>query len=377
MNIVEKTVLWVVVIGLVVWGGMTLLKNGKPEVVKTNEPIRIGFIGPLVGEAASFGVVAKAAVEIAVGEVNATGGINGRQLEVIYEDGKCSASPSVSAASKLINIDKVPVIIGGLCSSETAAFAPEAMKQKVVVFSYASSAPNLSKLGKYFFRSYPSDNFQGKFAAEYVFNNLKFKKVAVLYHISDWGTGIKDVFVSRFKELGGTIVFEDGTAKEATDYRTALSKIKEAAPDLIYAPMYPDGGGVMIKQAQSLGIKVPIFGGDAWDDPKLHKDVSGNNGTILYSVSFSPISDEFKVKMKNKTGKDEVSAGTPNAYDNIKIIAQVLAKTGTNTDKIQEELRKVEYDGVSGHISFDENGDIKTANYIVKKIVNGTAAEVK
>jgi branched-chain amino acid transport system substrate-binding protein len=141
--------------------------------------------------------------------------------------------------------------------------------------------------------------------------------------------------------------------------------------------MYPDGGGVMIKQARGLGIKTPILGGDAWDDPKLHKDITGGQGTILYSVSFSSTSDEFKAKMKNKTGKDEIPAGTSNAYDNVKIIAQVFAKAGTNTDKIQDELRKVEYDGVSGHISFDENGDLKTASYIVKKIENGTSVELK
>lgn len=345
----------------------------EPAPVVLTGPVRIGFIGPLTGDASSIGTVNRAAVELAAEEVNQAGGI---ELEMIYEDGKCNATAAANAAQKLINVDKVPVIIGGLCSTETAAFGPMAMQNKVITFSYGSSAPNLSQLGRYFFRSYPSDSFQGKFAAEYAYNTLNARKVAVAYHVSDWGTGIKNVFVERFTELGGTILAEEGAPQESRDYRTILTKIKGLNADLIYFPAYPDGSVVALKQAQDLGIKTPMLGGDAWGDPKLWKEVSGR-GNFLYTEPFTPISDDFKAKVLAKTGGEDVPIGTANAYDNVKLIAQVISQVGLDPDKIQEKLRATEYDGVSGHISFDQNGDIETANYIVKKIADGTATEVK
>ena len=373
---VLKTVIWLVVLVLIV-GGLVLWGKGGEKDATSKEPIKIGFIGPLTGDASSIGTVNRAAVELAVGEVNAAGGIGGRTLEVIYEDGKCNAIAAVNAAQKLINVDKVPLIIGGLCSTETAAFAPQAMQSKVIVFSYGSSAPNLSQTGKYFFRSYPSDAFQGKFGAEYAYNKLGAKKVAVVYHISDWGTGIKNVFVENFKALGGTVLAEEGAPQDARDYRTILTKVKGLNADLIYFPAYPDGTVAALGQAKDLGVKTRMLGGDGWDDPKIHTSVSGL-GELLYSVTFSPVSDEFKAKLKAKTGSDAAPVGTTNAYDNVKIVSVVLAKVGiSDPDKIADELRATKYDGVSGHISFDQNGDVETANYIVKKIEKGSATEVK
>jgi len=260
-----KIIIGLIILVLVIWGLASLLGGKTPTTTETG-PIKIGFISALTGDVSSVGTVNKAAAEIAVEEINAAGGINGRQIEMIYEDGKCSAKDAVNAAQKLISIDKVSVIIGGLCSTETSAFVAQAMQDKVIVFSPGSSAPGLSQAGQYFFRSYPSDNFQGKFAAEYAYNTLGARKVAVIYHISDWGSGVKDVFVSRFKELGGQIVTEEGSPQTARDYRTSLTKIRDLKPDLVFAPLYPDGAIVALKQAQEQGLKVEVMGDDSWDD---------------------------------------------------------------------------------------------------------------
>jgi branched-chain amino acid transport system substrate-binding protein len=378
----SKIIIGIIVVAAIIAGAYYFMGGGmKQDGVTPGTsvgvgPITLGFIGPLTGDAASIGTINRAAVEIAVSEVNAAGGVNGRPIEVVYEDGQCNAKAATNAASKLINVNKVPVIIGGLCSTETAAFGPGAMQSKVIVFSYGSSAPTLSQTGKYFFRSYPSDAFQGKFAAEYAYNTLKSRKVAIAYHISDWGTGIKNVFEQRFKELGGQVLAVEGAPQEARDYRTLLTKIKAAKADLIFMPMYPDGTIVALKQASELGIKTRMLGADAWDDPKVHKEVSGK-GDFVFTVPFSPISDEFKAKLKAKTGGDDAPVGTSNAYDNIKIIAQVIGQVGTDPDKIQEAMRSLTYQGVSGSIDFDDNGDVTSANYIVKRIEGGKAMEVK
>ncbi len=374
MSTNTKTILWVVVLIIIIGGGY-MLYNSNREPADTS-PIKIGFIGPLTGDGSSIGTVNRVAVEIAAEEINQKGGVEGRKLEVVYEDGRCDSTTATKAANKLINIDKVSAIVGGLCSSETSAFGPAAMDSKVIVFSYGSSAPSLSKLGKYFFRSYPSDSFQGIFAAEYAYNTLRARKVAILYHNNDWGTGIKDVFIKRFKELGGEILVEEGAPQTVKDYRTQLAKIKDVKADVIYAPLYPDGSIVALTQAQNLGISTVFLGGDAWGDPKMQQAVSGR-GTLYFVEADMLLTDEFKAKILARSGGDQVPLGTANAYDNVYIIASAIAKAGTDPDMLANTIRATRYTGISGNIEFDENGDLKTASYVVKKIENGSAVVVK
>ncbi len=340
-------------------------------------PIKIGFIGPMTGDGVAMGQASRAAVEVAAEEINATGGINGREIEIIYEDGKCSPVPATNAAQKLINSDKVSAIVGGLCSSETAAFVKIAMEAKIPTVSYCSSAPNLTGSGKYFFRDYPSDAFQGKFAAEYLYSKLGTRKVAILYHISDWGNGLKTVFSDRFNELGGTIVAEEGTAQENREYKTQLAKIKAANPDYIYAPLYPEGGYVAVQQALQLGIKTKIFGGDAWADTKFITDVSKLNPDIIYAESVNGMTSEFEKKVLAKTGGVQVSICAPQAYDALGIIATAMKSVGTDPDKLADAIRATNMNGVAGPVQFDQNGDITSANYKIKSIANGVSTEVK
>lgn len=339
-------------------------------------PIKIGFIGPLTGDAAGLGTFSRSAVELAIDEVNKDGGVNGRQLQVIYEDGQCLASPAVSAAKKLINIDKVTAIIGGLCSSETSAFTADAMKNKKIVISYCSSAPSLSNTGEYFFRTYPSDANQGKFAAEYAYNTLGARKIAIIYHISDWGTGIKDVFTKRFSELGGVVVTIEGSSQETRDYRTQVAKIKASDFDLVYTPVYVDGGIVLLKQLSNVGISgVKILGTETFNDPKFLTETKTISNDIVITASKILPSNKFAKNFTTKTGVEAVPVCAPQAYDAVKVLAGALEKVGTNPDKLKDAIRKTNYQGESGQISFDENGDLQNSTYVVKKIQNGVVVD--
>ena len=269
-------------------------------------------------------------------------------------------------------MDHVPVVIGGLCSSETLSAAPIAERGKTVLFSPCSSAPAVTNAGDFVFRNYPSDAFQGKVAAEYAFNKLGKRKVAVLYCLSDWCTGLRDVFSKRFTELGGQIIASEGYEQSTKDLRAQLTKIKDAAPDLLYFVAYTEASIVGLKQAKELGLNTQIMGGDAWEDPKIWSEVGEAGENALYFAPSSPANEEFKNKMLAKDA-NEITVCTPNAYDAVKIVAQVMRQVGTDPEKIKEALYKVQgYNGVSGEISFDENGDLKAAAYNVKQITNGT-----
>lgn len=365
----SKVVLWVVAIAVIVGGGW-LIYSGSNKTPTETSPITVGFVGPLTGDAASIGTVAKAGAELAVQEVNAAGGINGRQLNVIYEDTQCASTPANNAANKLMNVDKVTAILGGTCSTETSAFAPAAMQNKTIVLSYCSSAPSLSKTGKYFFRDYPSDLLQGKIMAEYAYNTLGARDVYILYHVSDWGTGLKDIFSQRFQELGGTVLGTDGSQQENRDYRTQLAKVKASDAHFVYAPMYTEGSAAAMKQAKELGLTAQLLGGDTWDDTKFQESVK-NLGTFIYPKIATPPADEFNKRIEAQAGVKEVPICATESYDAVHILAQALKRAGTDPDDLANALRETKYDGVSGHVEFDQNGDMKGGAYTMRKIASG------
>lgn len=373
----NKVAIWIVVI-IIVIAGIWLIARDKGETTQelSGEPIKIGFIGPLTGDVSALGSNARAATELAIKEINDAGGINGMPVSAVYEDGKCNAGASSNAANKLIGADKVDAIIGGACSTETAAFVQTAMQAKVLTMSYCSSAPNLTGSGKYFFRDYPSDAFQGKVGAEYAYNTMGARKVAILYHISDWGTGLKDVFSTRFTELGGEVVVVEGTPQDVRDYRTAITKIKAANPDLIYVPLYTEGMTAAINQMFDLGIKTRLLGADTGGDPKFQKDVAGK-ADLTFTIGKTDSTPEFQEKLKAVTGEEQVPVCAAQAYDATKIVAQAIASVGVDPDKLADEIRQVKYDGVSGHIEFDQNGDMTIAEYTIMKLQGDSAVEIE
>lgn len=332
---------------------------------KDTSPIKIGWVGPLTGDISSIGNNALKAAQMAVEEVNAAGGVNGRQIQLIAEDGKCSPKDASDAGNKLINVDKVSVINGGACSGETTAIAPMAEQSHVVMFSWCSSAPNITNAGDYIFRSYPSDAFQGTVGADYAYNKLKKKKVAVFASLGDWGTGLKNVFIERFKALGGEVVLADDFNQDTRDFKTEITKMKASGADLIYFPAYTEAALAFTKQAQELGLKIQILGADGSDDAKLYG--SGFAEGMIITAGSSIVKDQAWVDKLKTKGADQGTC-VPQGYDNIKILADIMKRVGTDATKIKDELYKVkDYPGVSGSITIDKNGDLTTAAYDIKQ----------
>ncbi|OHB24861.1 MAG: hypothetical protein A2542_02540, partial [Parcubacteria group bacterium RIFOXYD2_FULL_52_8] len=231
-----KTLLAIIVILILVWIGYAIVKSSPgeaPTTATSTEALKIGVILPLTGDAATYGEPGRNLFALALDEVNAAGGVNGQMLEFIYEDGKCNGPVAASAAQKLVAIDKVQIIIGGFCSSESLASIPVAESAKVAMFSPGSSSPDLTGRSMYFFRNYPSDASQGKILAEAAFNDKKWKTVAMLQEQTDFALGIRKVFETRFVELGGKIITEEFPST-ASDFRSQLSKLRAAKPDALF-----------------------------------------------------------------------------------------------------------------------------------------------
>ncbi len=347
--------------------------NQDNNVVETTSPIKVGFMAPLSGEATSYGQNSIAGAQLAVNEFNAKGGVNGRKIELIAEDDKCSAE-GVNAIQKLINLNDVTGIIGPACSGSGGPALPIAQAAGVPTVIISASAPHLAKIGDYIFRIYPSDAFQGKYAAEFMYNTLGKKKVAIVYVQNDWGQGIKEVFIKRFEELGGEVVLDAGVAQDARDFKTEITKMKTNGAEIAYIPLYPASGIAAVKQMKELNVNIPIFGGDSFAGDEFIK--SEYTDGVIYSVAVVNTPEDFKARVRSVSGFENLN---PNlfaslGYDAANVLLNGIKRAGTDKVAIKNVLQQTSMQGVSTElIEFDQDGDLKKAEYEVKVVKNKEA----
>jgi len=340
------------------------------------EPISIGFIGVLSGDGSSYGLPIKDAISMAVAEINDTGGINGRDLKIIYEDAKCDNKEATIVTQKLINVDGVKVILGGLCSGETIAAAPIAESNKVILFSYGSSSPDITNAGDYVFRNFPSDATSGNKMAELAYKK-GWKKVALLVESTDYAQAIKNVFVNRFETLGGEILLDESFTSDSTDFKTQITKIKAANPDVLYfLPQTPESGLVGLKQIREQGIEAKIFSNELISSAELIETEGLVEGAFYAEPAFDDnqaLAQQFLNKYNAKFGNDyDLPAFyLASGYDAVYIIKEQLEKYGENPDKIKAGLYQIKNrSGASGNLTIDKNGD-PVFEYVVKMIEDG------
>jgi len=347
----------------------------KKEVVDFT-PIKIGWLGPLTEDLSSLGSLDRKSVELAIKEINEAGGIYGRPFQVIYEDGMCDSKTASNAGNKLINIEKVAAIIGGYCSGETLAVAPVAEQNKVIMLSPASTAPSITDAGDYIFRDVPSDNYQGKYAANFVYYTLNKRKAAVLYAATDYATALGQVFESEFKELGGEIVSSDSFLQTTRDLRTQITKVKNSGADVLYFPTYTESAVAGLNQIKQLGLNIPVVGPETLSDPKVVA-ADGAEG-LLYTTPVTKEDVEFKSKFASYTQSEvkELPTFSAQSYDAAKILALAFksAGGGASIELVKNEMYKIKnFAGVSGQISFDKNGDLVGTSYEVMVVKGGKA----
>ena len=367
-----KLTLWMIIaVGLI---GIILLSGCS----KGDNIIKIGFIGPLTGDAVIYGEPVRDAVSLAVEEINDKGGVDGKRLEVIYEDGKCAGKDSATAAQKLINIDKVKVIIGGLCSGETLGAAPVAEDAKIILFSPGSGSPDITNAGDYIFRNFPSDSSSGKKMAE-VAVEKNFKNVALLVENTDYAQAIKRVFVNRFNELGGKIIIDESFSSDDNDLRTQITKIKSTNPNAIYlVPQTPQKAEIAIKQMEELGVDVQILSNELINSELVLKNVGSLiEGAIYAEPAFDEnkfLAKELLNKYKEKYGS--LGKGLPpvyiaTAYDSVYIFKELIEDEGYDAEKIKSALYQIKNrDVTAGKLTIDQNGD-PIFEYVVKVIRGG------
>jgi branched-chain amino acid transport system substrate-binding protein len=367
----------VVVVVLIV---VIILISGKAP--SSNGPIKLGVLYPLTGDAVSIGDPIKKGVELAVKEINDQGGINGRLLEPIYEDSKCEPKTGVSGATKLINIDKVSFIIGDICSAVVIPIAPIAEQNKVVVMAQGSS-PDITTIGDYIFRNWPSDSYQGELISGFAINKLNLKKFAILSEDQAYSSGLAKAFKEGVLGSGGEIIAEESFKTSDKDYRTQLTKIKNTKPDAIYlsSSVY---FGLIAKQMKDLGINAQIIGGDGLGTDQSLKDAAGSLEGAYYAFPYfdenSKETQDFQNKFSTMFGeKSAIVNVSAHGYDAVYLLSLALKSCSEDFTStcVKNEIYKIkDFPGVSGKTTFDQNGDVEKP-YAIYKITDGKPVEVK
>lgn len=364
--IISVVIIIIIIVAVGIWYGVSR---------KPTETIKIGAILPLTGKAASYGESAKAALDLALEEINKEGGTKRRMIELIYEDSQGQPQIGVTAANKLITLDGVKIILGPVMSSVTLAVAPIAEGNKVILIS-VSSSPDITYAGDYIFRNREKATHQSEKMAEFLFNELGIKEIATLYMNDDTGKGHHSTLVENFEKLGGKILLSETYEPGSVDFRTNLTKIKAVNPKVVHLASKPKDMGLILKQAKELGLEaqfVSTSGGEGKEVIELAGEAA--EGLIYTYPSGDP--DDFRVADFYRKYEEAYKKGQKEwgalSYDSLKIIAVVIekCKDPADTTCLKEKLYQVkEYYGASGKTSFDEYGDAKK-EVILKTIKNG------
>lgn len=345
-----------------------LLAGCGAETAGKNE-IGIGINYELSGEVASYGQASVQGIELAIEEINAAGGINGKMIKPFKYDNKSDKSQATTLAKKLMTQHKVAVVLGPATSGAFKATIPEATKNKVAVISGSTTAEGVTSdengVKEFAFRICFSDLYQGTAMANYALKNMSATKaVIIMDNSSDYGKGLAENFKKTFESAGGTIVATEAFVSGDTDFNAILTKIKGQEFDVIFIPGYYNEAGLIIKQARDLGINAPILGADGFGAPEL-VELAGKPAlnNVFFSSHFSvldknPAVSDFIANFNAKYKKDPDQFAAL-GYDLVYFVADAIKRAGsTDPVAIKDALAAAkDFPGITGTFSMGANHD--------------------
>ncbi|MFD2189501.1 ABC transporter substrate-binding protein [Pistricoccus aurantiacus] len=356
------------------------------------EPLKIGALVPLTGDLQSYGEPSLKSAQLAVKEINAAGGVLGEPVELDTGDTQTSPQPGVAAAQKLANVSNVHAFLGALSSGVTIPVAQSVSKPEgILQISNASTSPVMTDLddGDFLFRTVPSDAFQGVALAE-VAADQGYDTVSVIYINNDYGKGLADSFAQAFESQGGKVGASVAYEQGQPAYRGELQQADKGNPQALVLIGYPENGQTILRQSLEGGFFQNFVLSDGMKAPELidnlgDQALEGAVGTIPQARDDSPGAQHFAEAYASEYGEVPPKPFLDTAYDALYLIALATQKAGS-TDrtairdslrdvanppgekvgpgefekavKLLEEGKDIDYEGASGSVNFDENGDV-------------------
>jgi len=349
----------------------------QPKLKPAGPGATLGALFPLSGKFANFGEDSKNGAELAAAQVKA----HGFNLRVIYEDSAAEPKTALAAADKLINADKVGIILGSAGSSANLAVAP-LMGQSRTLFVAVSANPKLKDSGDFVFKLHPDvDGEVGQMTQLMV--GKGFKKVAVIYDSSsDTNSVAKDVFLKVFQESGGSASAEGFDSKTTNDFRSILAKLQSARPEALYILTIDQSAAQILQQVKELGLKIPVFGWSGSVSPQLLK-VAGQAAEgytftdYAFSCDGSQTMEDYCASYQDKFPNTLPTEYGAHIYDAVNILAEIIKKFGSDPNIIRQHLLQVEnYPGVSGNITFGGKRYVEGRDFVFRQVKDGKFVEI-
>ena len=339
-------------------------------------PFRVGVLESLTGPGETYGTVAERAKQMAADEINAAGGINGRSLELVVEDSKCSAQDAITAYNKLTDVDGMKIILGTSCSGAMLGVAPLAEADGVVLFSGLASNPDIANAGDYIFRTQISDIQVGIGTGNVLWAD-GVRDLATITEATDYAEGVRLTTVAQFEKRGGRIVAGERYTSDTTDFRSQLGKLFAANPDALHlAPQSEFSAGAIIKQAREVGYKGPIYA-ETVSLGTTALEVAGDAATGMKAITAdldpgNAKAQEVLANFRERHSYISLPWHLGSAYDDVYITAECLRQTNDDqdADAFRDCLYGITWSGALGdNYSFDADGEVVGLSRVVVEVL--------
>ena len=341
------------------------------------DTIKLGAAGPLTGALAIYGVSATNGTKLAIDEINKNGGILGKQIELNLLDEKGDTTEAVTAYNKLMDWGMV-AYIGNVTSKPSVAVSELAAADGIPMITPSGTQFSITEAGNNIFRVCFTDPYQGEVLANLASEKLQAKTAAILINnSSDYSDGVAQAFIKKSQEMGIKIIATEGYSDGDKDFKAQLTKLLPLSPDVIVVPDYYEQDALIASQAREIGLKSQFIGPDGWDgviktlDSSSHNVLEGALFTNHYAIDDKNEKVQHFVTAYRNSYKDEPSAFSALAYDAVYMLKSAMEAVGsTDKEAVAKALREINFDSVTGHLTFDEhNNPIKAVTII--KIENG------
>ena len=351
----------VILVILIVSGIFLLLDNPNGYAVSDDEPIKIGIILPLSGSTAFYGEASQRGIEVARKEIEE--GYSGLDLEVYYEDSFYTPKGGVDAYRSLMNIYGIDGVITG-ASQVSLAIQPLSTEDNILQMAIFSSALKYSSANDLSFRVTTRNELEANKIGEFI-SEMNFERVGIFYMNNDFGVSFKDSLRGSLMNSEVEVVGEEAFMTDAVDFRTSLSKMKEA--DVIFMVGTAKNYGLIMKQARELDLDIQFLAMHSAEHPALIKDYADVGDGLIYTYPFDAKSDkakEFTNAFKERYGVIPNSYAVE-GYEGFKLVALGFNECGKDYVCIQNYLEDLEdYDSLFGDLRFDSNGDVYYEHFL-------------
>ena len=361
--LIAVLVLTFAAVALAACGGDEATDEGGGDAAAA--PFKVGVAGPMTGQYATYGASHKAGAELAMEELNAAGGVNGGEVSIALGDDLGDPKEAVLVAQKFIDDTELVFVNGHQFSGATIAAGGKYQAAGLTMITPSATQPDITDMGDFIWRICMTDAVQGKGLADYSVATLGLKNVAIMYDNSDYGRGLADAYDEGIKAAGGSVVAKEQYTTGDTDFKAQLTKIQGAGPELLFLSGYYPEGSKIAQQAKELGMDVQMLGSDGYASDELPKLGGAAVEGMLVSTFFDYTKDDPAVQTFVDAYKAKYEGANPdwfvaNSYDVCMLLAAAAEKAGSNErTAINDALAEIgTYEGISGPITFDENGDV-------------------